>query len=456
MGKKEHGPYYVPIGERLAYTVGDYGTNAYLQFVSMYLLFFYTDYMGISPVWAGAIMLVSRLWDGVNDLIIGYLADRTGNYKKWMFFGALLSMFTFAIMFIDWGFGTVGKIVYGFVTFSLWTFTYTMLGTPVNAMASTITPDDVERARVNNVRFPLVVIPTLLATVLTLPLAAKFGAMTGSPTFGFAITAFCFGFVGWLLVLVCIKFVKERAPMKPKTKEEAKQFTIGTAIGAFKGNRPAIIMMLTFFLAYLAYYITGNCTTYYCTYVLNDTNVINYYGYCSGAISLVSMAIAPRLFMKKGIRWTALFAQVLIIISLLVRFFVRTSSAVFLIGATVQNGCLGIMTVVCFTMVGDVVSYTRWKGNDKSVAVFYSAGIFTQKVAMAFAAFFGGAFLTFFGYVANQAQTETALFGIVFTYCIIPAVFTVILMLIVRKWDLDTHESVGYLLRNKKNKELSE
>lgn len=111
----------------------------------------------------------------------------------------------------------------------------------------------------------------------------------------------------------------------------------------------------------------------------------------------------------------------------------------------IQSLFSGPMTVLAYTMVGDVVAYTKWKRGGENVAVFYSSGIFAQKLAMALSAFFCGAFLTMFGYIPNQVQTASAKLGINISYTLLPAVCELILLFVMLAWTLDSHESVNYL-----------
>jgi|GEM_PF-648173 len=441
-GKKDN-PNFVPFWERVAYGCGDIGTNFYLQSIATFLLLFYTDYLGIPAVIAGTIMLVSRIWDAVNDVIIGTLADRTGNYKRWIFWGALLSMFTYLIMYLIPPFGLAGKIIYALITFSIWTVTYTMLGVPINAMASTITPDAKERARLNGVRFPMITIPLLIAIAFTMPLVDLFGNLLGNEALGFPAVAFVYGLVGWLLVLICIKFVKERAPIVPKKKEDKISFK--ETLRVFKGNKPAVIAMLMFFLHFLSYYTSGAVFVYFSIYIIQDVAFLSYYAFIALPVAFVGMTFAPKIFLKTGVRFASVLSILIIAATHLVRAFFPTV-AVVLTSAVIQSFFSGAMTVLCYTMIGDVVTYTKWKGGGQNVAIFYSSGIFSQKTAMALSAFFGGAFLSIFGYIPNQPQqTAAAQTGIILAYAIIPFIGELILAIIASRWPLDKHESLQYL-----------
>ena len=79
--------------ELLSYSIGDLGINLNFQCISFFLAYFYTDVFGISPAHVAGLFLVARIWDAVNDPIMGYVADhsqsRWGRFRPYIFFGAV-------------------------------------------------------------------------------------------------------------------------------------------------------------------------------------------------------------------------------------------------------------------------------------------------------------------------------------------------------------------------------
>jgi len=198
----------VPLKEKVAFGLGDIGTNFYLQSIAVFLVFFYTDVLGISAALAGVIALICRLFDAVNDIYIGYRVDRAGNIKKWIMWGASLSVITFVIMFLTPNFSEGGKFVYALLTFALFTVTYTCYGIPINAMASTITANQKERMSLNAIRFPFIAIPILIASAATTPLVSMLTPLVGVKG-AYPIVFGAYGLIGLIFAIVCVKVVKE-------------------------------------------------------------------------------------------------------------------------------------------------------------------------------------------------------------------------------------------------------
>ena len=136
----------------LAYGFGDVGCNFSWMFVGNFLMFFYTDVFCISMSAVATLMLVSRVWDAVNDPLVGLLADKTrtrwGRFRPWLAFGAPLTAVVLALTFWahpDWSDGA--KIAYMYATYSLLVLGYTCVNLPYGTLCGAMTQDIDERAR---------------------------------------------------------------------------------------------------------------------------------------------------------------------------------------------------------------------------------------------------------------------------------------------------------------------
>ena len=94
----------------LAYGLGDFASNLCWTFIGSYLSVFYTDVVGMAPAAASAIMLIAKIWDGVNDPMFGAIAERTntkkGRFRPYIFYGAPILALTSVLAFTTFGSGT--------------------------------------------------------------------------------------------------------------------------------------------------------------------------------------------------------------------------------------------------------------------------------------------------------------------------------------------------------------
>lgn len=142
--------------QRLGYGVADLSCNLVWQLISLYLMFFYTDIMGLPAYYAGLMFLVTRLVDGVADVLMGLVIDNThtrwGRCRPYLLIGAvpfgLLCMMAFYVP----DFGLAGKLWYAFLTYLCLSFLYTLVNIPFCAMLPFITNDSRERTTLSAVR----------------------------------------------------------------------------------------------------------------------------------------------------------------------------------------------------------------------------------------------------------------------------------------------------------------
>ena len=87
--------------EMVCYGIGDITANLYLKFIALFTIVFFTDVLGISATVAGLIFMGSRVFDGLNDIAIGYISDKSAKYKKWILWGSIATAISFVIMFTN-------------------------------------------------------------------------------------------------------------------------------------------------------------------------------------------------------------------------------------------------------------------------------------------------------------------------------------------------------------------
>ena len=144
------------IKEKLSYALGDGASNIAWRGISTFLLVFYTDVFGLTPMAAGMLLLVARFTDGISDAMMGIIGDRThtkyGKFRPWLLWTAIPLGISLSLLFScpDWT--TEWKIVYAYVTYILFTLIYTANNIPYGALMAVMTHDDNERASLGSYR----------------------------------------------------------------------------------------------------------------------------------------------------------------------------------------------------------------------------------------------------------------------------------------------------------------
>ncbi len=167
------------IREKVGYSLGDSAANFIFQTVIMFLMFFYTDVFGISAAVAGTLFLITRIWDAVNDPMMGAIADRTntrwGKFRPWVLWTAIPFGIIGVLTFTTPNLSTAGKIIYAFITYNLLMMVYTVNNIPYSALTGVLTGDSIERTGLASYRFIFAMLATLAIQTLTIPLVDKLG-----------------------------------------------------------------------------------------------------------------------------------------------------------------------------------------------------------------------------------------------------------------------------------------
>jgi glycoside/pentoside/hexuronide:cation symporter, GPH family len=142
--------------EKIGYALGDGAANIAWRGVATFLFIFYTDVFGINPATVGLLMLIARFSDGIIDVIMGVICDRTnsryGKFRPWILWTAVPLGITLSLLFTSPNFSPSGKVIYAYTTYLLFFIIYTANNIPYGALMAVMTPDDKERTSLGSYR----------------------------------------------------------------------------------------------------------------------------------------------------------------------------------------------------------------------------------------------------------------------------------------------------------------
>ncbi|MBN2803691.1 MAG: MFS transporter [Deltaproteobacteria bacterium] len=165
--------------EKFGYSLGDFASNLFWMTFVFYGMFFYTDVFGIPAAAVGTMFLVTKLWDAINDPMMGIISDRTntkwGKYRPyllWMFapFG-IIGFMAFSTPEIS----VTGKIIYAYITYTMMMMVYTAINIPYSALMGVLTPSSKDRTSISTYRFAAAFAGGIFVQAVTLPMVAKVG-----------------------------------------------------------------------------------------------------------------------------------------------------------------------------------------------------------------------------------------------------------------------------------------
>lgn len=142
--------------EKIGFALGDGAANIAWRGVSTFLFIFYTDVFGIDPVSVGLLMLAARSFDGISDVFMGIVGDRSnskyGKFRPWILWTAVPLAIILSLLFTTPDLGDNGKLIYAYVTYILFTLIYTANNIPYGALMAVMTGDDKERTSLGSFR----------------------------------------------------------------------------------------------------------------------------------------------------------------------------------------------------------------------------------------------------------------------------------------------------------------
>lgn len=428
------------IFERFAYGCGDFGCNIIYTAMSAFLLFYYTDYAGVSAMAVGTIMM-SRVFDGISDIIMGVIVDRThsrfGKARPWILRMCIPFAISGVLMFsVPASWSSTPKLVYVFITYNLVsTVIYTAINVPYSALNALMTQDPYERSVLSIFRNLLATAGTLTINTFTLPLVEYFGNNASAWTKTFVV----FGFVSIAAFLCTFFGTKERVRANETGEQKVEEnVPFVTGIKALFQNKYWIMMTGMLALFFLMYSVNGGATVYYAKDILGDKNLVSTINGIFNIVQILGMFFIAMLVKKFGKRNVFSLGLILDIIGMLVLNFSGGSMPIIVVSSVIRgigNACGG---ATMWAMVSDTIDYGEWKTGYRTEGLVNSACSFGYKIGNGIGSALLGVILEVGGYVGNAAaQTASALTSIKICFVWIPIAVYVCGLIIMKFYHLD-------------------
>ncbi|TDL86191.1 MFS transporter [Vibrio vulnificus] len=423
--------------EKIGYGTGDLASNFIWTAMTTFIVYYYTDVIGIAAGIIGSIMLFSRIFDGVADVLMGYIIDKTkskhGKARPWLLWLSIPFAISAVLLFMVPNVSTVWQVIYITITYNVVSLVYTGLNVPYGTMNSLITQDQYQRSVLNVFRMSLALVGTLIVSNLTLPLANFFGGQR----FGWVLTFLIFGLIGSSLFYLCFKTTKER--VRPANKEQqVKTVPLKESLKTLGKNKYWALATIFILLTYIFNALNSGSVIYYAEYILDNTLLVGLVTTAYTVFILVGMVIVAPITKRFGKRNAIIVGELITILGYLVML-IDVTSVTFIVAGTIIRG-IGKAPIngSMFALLGDTIEYGEWKTGIRNEGMVYSGGSMGIKVGSGLGAAIIGWVLAFGGYVGNSAvQTDAALLSIQTIFIYIPMGITLLILFIMPFYDLD-------------------
>ena len=365
------------------YGIGDFGLNIYWNSLSIWLVFWYTDVVGIAPETAGLIFLISTVWDAFTDPIVAGGSERVnsrfGTYRPFLLFGGPLLGGAFVLLFWVPPFTGTALIVCLALVAVFFRTAYTLVAIPYAAMSSRLTYKSVLRTELSGVRMFFAFAGLLLVSFFFPPLARLFSGGEEYTAAGFQTVVALGAVIATLAILSCFAFTREQ-PIPRQAM--AKPGSAGPSLwNRFRQNRALVTLLFVIFLQSganaalmisLVFFVEANKELFAAKEVVLTAFAI------ATMIGVPFWTLFARQIGKKK-TWCISSASVF-----------ATGLHMLLFGPSVIGGvplqlvvfgfCFGAFAVLLWSFIPDTVEYGQLKSGQRSEGLVFGSVLVVQKV----------------------------------------------------------------------------
>lgn len=424
-------------GEKFSYGLGDCGANVAVAMCSTFLTAYYTDSVGIAAAAIATMMLVVRIFDGITDIIMGAIVDKThtkwGKARPWILWTApFMAIALFLLFNVPAGLSDNGKLIYVYVTYIFQSaIVYTANNLPYNALLSRMTLDVQDRASAASMRFVMTQITTLIINAVTTALLSSVGWFGLSVIYAIALFA---------MLIICFVGCKEHLGEDVNGAVKVETVPLKKALPALLKNKYFYIQSLLFCFLYIGIVSTGSTTFYFCNIVLNNLQVITLVSMATTIPAMIVNLVLPKFIAQFGKWKLMIFGASLMVIGSLIVGAGGANIPVVMFGLVVKGIGMGPIMSGIFAMTADVVDYGEWKTGIRSEGLVNSCTSFGMKVGIGLGSSIGLWIVAAGGYDGTAAvQTESAVSAIRFAYGYNGAIIGVICLVLCIMMNIDKY-----------------
>ncbi|MDB9525623.1 MFS transporter [Oscillatoria sp. CS-180] len=417
---KNAAPLKLPVWTKLAYGIGDMGAGMTSNLIAFFFLFFLTDVAGINPLAAGTVLLLGKIWDAVNDPLVGVLSDRTqtrwGRRYPWIFFSILPFGLTFILMWIVPG-GSSGFRFWYYVAASiLFQIFFTTSNLPYTTLTAELSQDYDERTDLTSFRLGF----SLFGAISALALGNAFSSTIENTRVLYAVLGSACAIISIISLLICVfgtyphaQKVQEAIAATQTASAQEEEIPFLEQLQIVFNNRAFLYVVGIYLFAWLALQVTASIIPFYTVFwmQLDDFFLPALLVQGTAILMMLPCNLLSRRIGKQGLFFLGIGSWLIVQIGL---FFLQPGQTGFLYALCVAAS-FGVATayVVPWAMLPDVIELDELRTGKRREGIFYAFMTLLQKIGLAVGLFLVGAALESSGFMAEAAvQPERALLAI--------------------------------------------
>jgi melibiose permease len=429
---------------KFIFAFGGLGKDAMFA-MSTVMMFYFTALIGVSPLFVGTMMMVVRVWDAINDPIMGGIVSNThtrmGKFRPWILIGSFLNAIVLVFVFLNPNLGvdTLRMFIYITVMYTLWGMTYTIMDIPYWSMIPALSQSQKERETITVLTRFFTSIGYFIIAAGYLNLASFLGgASTPSGQIrGLFYLSIIVSVVFFLSELLLVFNVKEK--IVPK---EDHKTTLKNMFDLLKNNDQLLVVMITVLITNFVLFTTSGMAVYFITYDIGNQDLFFLFIGLGGVLQVVGSLFFPifkQKLKRKQIFNVSIYLQMTGFVLLFLNAFVLNNLIVlvFALGTLIFFG-QGLQMVLQTVLLSDTVEYGEHKLGRRSEAIAFSVQTFIVKLAMGLSLGLIGLGLEIFQFVPAiddvvQPQSDFTIIGMRLLMFVMPVIGLIIGLAIFNK-----------------------
>ncbi|MDD6620513.1 MAG: glycoside-pentoside-hexuronide (GPH):cation symporter [Eubacteriales bacterium] len=397
--------------DKIGYAFGDMGCNFSFQLVSSYMYLFYTQCIGLSAANWAWIIVVSKVWDAINDILIGNMVDRKRIGKKskfmpWIAIGSVALVVTSIMIFTPvTGFSQLGKIIWCLASYCLWSVAYTLINVPYGSLHSVITEDPKQRTTLSTFRSIGASLPAVLVMILP-KVVYKDNVLDANILF---VVAIIFSVVAFFVFFAMRKMVTERVVREDKVQEKVSYIS---TIKSFFTNRAMVAITIATVAVVVFYNSTMSVNNLVFQFYFNDAGKATLAMIASYIPLIGFMPFASSIVAKIGKKKLIVISGIVSVVSGILMLFLPITPdmkgiVIYVIGLMfVNTGCC-VFQIIVWAIIADCIEMSYRKKGIREEASLYALYSFFRKLSQGIGSAIVALALSAVGYV-ETATTQTA------------------------------------------------
>lgn len=419
--------------QRFFYGATDMAGNLIWQIVGLYLLFYYTTVMGISPAFVGTLFFVVRIIDAFDGVVYGFLIDHThSKYGKarpyFLWFGIPLGILTMLLFFNpSFGGNKAFQLAWISVVYTLFSLVYSGANTPITAILPSLTKDPDERTNLASARMVMTNIGTAVIGAISLPMVAKLGGKNAEK--GWMIWGIFIGLAIIVLFLSSFANLREKDDIVDDTTDAPEikgHLSVKESLKGAVKNKPWVALSISFILLQTFWVIRMQTAVYYLTYVYRRADLV---GAFNGLVIVAVIGNVSVPFLSKFMKHRNVMILSLVTFGIGEAIMHFNSIPLLFAGNVIALVAMGAAFSISFVMIADTVEYSRSELRIDEPGILSSVPMVGAKLGMGFGGLVSGWLLSWGGFQATaKVQGAKAITAISTSFVWLPIILAVIIV----------------------------